>query len=71
MSSIIKKRSGVVVGCDLGVKKEAERSSRNVQKGNGALKGHGAESIKGKRTEGARRVHKKLMQTEQHSVAEQ
>jgi hypothetical protein len=53
------------------VKKEAERNSRNVQKENGTLKGHGAESIKCKRTEGARRVQKTLMQTEQHSVEEQ
>jgi hypothetical protein len=53
------------------VKKEVERSSRNVQKGNGALKGHGVESIKGKRTESARSVQKTLMQTEQCSVAEQ
>jgi hypothetical protein len=53
------------------VKKEAKRSSRNVQKGNGAMKGHGVESIKGKRIESARSVHKTLMQTEQRSVAEQ
>ena len=52
------------------MKKEAERSSRNAQKGNGALKGHGTESIKGKITEGARRVQKTLMQTEQRNVAE-
>jgi hypothetical protein len=34
-----------------GVCKEAERRSRNAQKRNGALKGYGAESIKGRRTE--------------------
>jgi hypothetical protein len=43
------------------VKKEAEHSSRNVQKGNGALKRHGIESIKGKRTESIRSVQKTLM----------
>jgi hypothetical protein len=48
-----------------------ELSSRNAQKGNGALKRHGTESIKGKRTESARSVQKTLMQTEQRSVAEQ
>jgi hypothetical protein len=53
------------------VKKEAECSSRNIQKGNGALKGHGIESIKGKTIESARSVQKTLMQIEQRSVAEQ
>jgi hypothetical protein len=53
------------------VKKEAEHSSSNVQKGNSALKGHGSESIKGKRTESTRSVQKTLMQTEQCSVAKQ
>ena len=46
------------------MKKEADHNNINVQKGNGALKGHGTESIKGKRTEGGRRVQKTLMQTE-------
>jgi hypothetical protein len=45
----------------LGVRKEAECSSRNAQKRNGALKGHGAESIKGRRIESARGVQKTLM----------
>jgi hypothetical protein len=53
------------------VKKEAERSNRNVQKGNSAMKGHGAKRIKGKRIESTRSVQKTLMQTEQRSVAEQ
>jgi hypothetical protein len=66
-----RRNMGVAIECDSGVKKEAERSNRNAQKGNGALKGHGAESIKGKRTESARSVQKTLMQTEQRSVAEQ
>ena len=48
-----------------------ELSSRNAQKGNGALKRHGTESIKGKRTERAMRVQKTLMQIEQRSVVEQ
>ena len=48
-----------------------ELSSRNAQKRNGALKGHGSESIKGKRTESIRSVQKTLMQTEQRSGAEQ
>jgi hypothetical protein len=52
------------------VKKEAERSSRNIQKGNGVMKGHGAQSIKGKRTKSAMSVQKTLMQTKQRSVAE-
>ena len=43
------------------MKKEAEHNNINVQKGNGAMKGHGAESIKGKRTESARSVQKTLM----------
>jgi hypothetical protein len=53
------------------VKKEAEHNSRNVQKGNGALKEYGRESITGKRTESARSVQNTLMQTEKHSVVEQ
>jgi hypothetical protein len=53
------------------VKKEAERCSRNVQKRNGALKGHGTESIKGKRIESIRSVQKTMMQIEQSSIAEQ
>jgi hypothetical protein len=61
----------VVVKHDSGVSKEAERSSRNAQKRNGALKGHGAESIKCRRTESERGVQKTLMQTEQSSVTEQ
>jgi hypothetical protein len=65
-----KEEMGVVVGSNGGVKKEAECSCRNVQKGNGALKGHGTESIKGKRTESTRSVQKILMQTEQCIVAE-
>ena len=43
------------------MKKEAERRRKNGQKGNGALKGHGAESIKGKRIESARSVQNTLM----------
>jgi hypothetical protein len=43
------------------VKKEAECSSRNAQKGNGALKRHGTESIKGKGIESTKSVHKTLM----------
>jgi hypothetical protein len=53
------------------VKTEAENNNRNVQKGNGALKGHGIESIKGKRTESTRIVQKMLMHTEQDSVVEE
>jgi hypothetical protein len=53
------------------VKKEAERNRKNAQKRNGALKGHGAESIKGKRTKSTRSVQKTPMQTKQCSVAEQ
>ncbi len=53
------------------MKKEAEHRSRNVQKGNGALKGHRIERIKGKITESVRSVQKTLMQIEQRSVAEQ
>ena len=51
--------------------KEAEHRSKNVHKGNGALKGHGAERIKGKRTESARSVQKTLMKIEQCGVAGQ
>jgi hypothetical protein len=51
--------------------KEAECRSRNAQLRNGALKGYGAESIKGRRTESERRVQKTLMQTGQSSVTEQ
>ena len=52
------------------MKKEVEHNKRNGQKGNGVLKGHGTESIKGKRIESARSVQKTLMQTEHRSVAE-
>jgi hypothetical protein len=60
-----KRRDEVVVAearfrCEQG----GERSSRNAQKRNGALKGHGTESIKCRRTESARGVQKTLMQTE-------
>ena len=43
----------------------------NTEKKNGALKGHGTKSIKGKITESVRSVQKTLMQTEQRSVKEQ
>jgi hypothetical protein len=53
------------------VYKEAECRSRNAQLRNGALKGYGVESIKGRRTKSVRGVQKTLMQTGQSSVTEQ
>jgi hypothetical protein len=51
----------VVVGKDSSVSKEVERRCKNRQYMKVALKGYGAESIKGRRTESARGVQKTLM----------
>ena len=52
--------------------KEAERRSRNAHKRKCVVNGHGAQSIKSRRTESAIHVCRKAMrQTEQQNAVEQ
>jgi hypothetical protein len=54
------------------VSKEAEHRSRNTQSMKVALKGHGAESINGKRTDSPSHMCRKAVrQTEQRNATEQ